>query len=984
MKERFFSLLVATFCLLIKGVAIKATANTVEDDEITVTVEVAGSLSDVLAAQTEGNNVKNLVVKGQLNGTDIATLRSLKTLRKLDMKDVTLIASDAPYYVSSYHGDGVWYTNYTRYFLADERKHVKWQDGLSQASPQYDDYYDYNLAGAFQGLSLRSIVLPSSVHEIGRAEFAECTNLTSIEMSCGPTFVGEKACYSCTSLNRIPELGNLISMDEQAFMDCSALTPENLNKRLDLHQLDSIPAEAFRGCKNIEEVTFSSTVHFVDEMAFYNSGLKKLELPNAYTIYGNKAFASCSSLKDVDVHSSLYRIPYDLLLDCPWYNEPQREYGGLRFVGNVATEIVDGALYLHFKDTATGVADNFNGNTKDGTVKDRPLRAYMPNSVRYIGVYAFKDATMEKINLMSVEEIGEGAFYGSGIEDIFFTSPVKTIGKWAFKNTPLEYVTIPETVVSVGEEAFADCTSLKNVTYLSASTEGTSLFARCTSLKAVIFNDKIIHLPVGCCTGCTALETVSLPANLEIVSKDAFRGCAQLKDVVIPNTTTTIESYAFYGCSGIKKLTLGKHVNMIYNCAFNGLSGLEELNYQATHTGYYYLGGLQHGYAFTDLNSLKRLTIGEETEILKDNILENGFPKLKVLDYQAANMSTFSMITQSSIKLDTLILGTKVQTIPNVNAPYLFYGAKNIDLRAECMLTECQLARDAENLVIREGVKKIPTKGFMNCYYLNEAKFPSTVTDVGNMAFANCFGIGILKLNDNLEVIGDDVFNNCSNIAIDEFKLPEHLKSIGNRAFSGCVGIKCLKTSQSLESIGESAFYKCTNLDAIIFSPGLKEIGMGAFAKCSNLLHFKPCEGLTTIGSSAFDSCTSLTDIILPNSLINIGNYAFYNCDNLKEVYALYDESLPTIYYAFNSNTNTEGTLFVKTGTKAMYENATQWKWFKNIVEDEKLSSITIVKRETVDQSAIYNVDGRCTTNSHYGLNIVRYSDGSVKKVIIK
>jgi hypothetical protein len=217
-----------------------------------IVVENAGTLQELLDATTEGIITK-LIVKGELNGADIATLRELKTLRELDIKDVELIADDTPYYVYSYRGDGVWFTSYTRYFISKTRRHKRWSDGLSQASSQYSDYYDYNLAGAFQDMPLQKIVLPSSINEFGRMEFAGCTNLKEIEMVKDPVFVGEGACDGCTSLTTIPTLGNVTSMEQKAFMVCTNLTPSTLYKEVSLTLLDSIPAYA--SCDEVQSLT---------------------------------------------------------------------------------------------------------------------------------------------------------------------------------------------------------------------------------------------------------------------------------------------------------------------------------------------------------------------------------------------------------------------------------------------------------------------------------------------------------------------------------------------------------------------------------------------------------------------------------------------------------------------------------------------------------------------------------------------------------
>lgn len=93
------------------------------------------------------------------------------------------------------------------------------------------EYYN----GVFVNSNITSIVLPSSLQSIGKGTFANCTELTNVDLS------------RCV---------NLESINEDAFYNCSRLT------RLDLSnctKLSTIEEPAFTNCTNLTEVIIGNS-----------------------------------------------------------------------------------------------------------------------------------------------------------------------------------------------------------------------------------------------------------------------------------------------------------------------------------------------------------------------------------------------------------------------------------------------------------------------------------------------------------------------------------------------------------------------------------------------------------------------------------------------------------------------------------------------------------------------------------------------------
>lgn len=214
---------------------------------------------------------------------------------------------------------------------------------------------------AFTGCGeLTSVAIPSTVNNIGKGIFINCTNLTSIEVENGNAkyhsvgnclidtlshtliagcrtsvipddgsvaAVGERAFFSCKTLNKITIPNGVLDILDYAFYNCSNLGEVSIsasvrkigNKAFGgcvLRQLsvDSNNAK-YRGSGNciIEKLSRTliiggnesvipsdGTVSHIGAYAFYDcSGLKNISIPLGVKDIGDSAFAGCSGLKSV-------------------------------------------------------------------------------------------------------------------------------------------------------------------------------------------------------------------------------------------------------------------------------------------------------------------------------------------------------------------------------------------------------------------------------------------------------------------------------------------------------------------------------------------------------------------------------------------------------------------------------------------------------------------------------------------------------------
>ena len=138
------------------------------------------------------------------------------------------------------------------------------------------------------------------------------------------------------------------------------------------------------------------------------------------------------------------------------------------------------------------------------------------------------------------------------------------------------------------------------------------------------------------------------------------------------------------------------------------------------------------------------------------------------------------------------------------------------------------------------------------------------------------------------------------------------------------------------------------------------------------------------IGSRAFLGCSVLTSLTLPAGITEISEGAFKGCSGLTSIY-VYAEKVPKIgSYVFAGIDAKKCTLYVPMGTRDDYWLSDFGDYFENIVEFEATGIDKTTTSTDVEEVARYSVNGQRLSAPTKGLNIVKYSDGSVKKVAVR
>ena len=264
------------------------------------------------------------------------------------------------------------------------------------------------------------------------------------------------------------------------------------------------------------------------------------------------------------------------------------------------------------------------------------------------------------------------------------------------------------------------------------------------------------------------------------------------------------------------------------------------------------------------------------------------------------------------------------------------------------------------------------TDGKLSILDLSEAKIVA-----GGSAYTS-YIYDMYTSNDKL---GDYAFYGCS--VLTSLTIPSSVTSIGYRAFYGCSGLTSLTISSGVTAIGKEAFYGCSGLTSLTIPSSVTSIGYGAFSGCSGLTSLTIPSGVTSIGDCAFLSCSGLTSLTIPSSVTSIGSDAFLGCSGLTSIY-VYTKKLPKLgYYVFDGCDAKNCTVYVPKGTYDDYK-LSKFGYFEKIVEFDASGIDKVTTSADAKEVSRYSANGQRLSAPAKGLNIVKYSDGSVKKVVVQ
>lgn len=556
----------------------------------------------------------------------------------------------------------------------------------------------------------------------------------------------------------------------------------------------------------------------------------------------------------------------------------------------------------------------------------------LPATIEQISTVApFGNCTgLEAVNVYEVEGVvgrfwsADGVLYDNGLSAVAnptlyymplaktgsYTIPagVTAIPAYALANSMISEIVIPESVVTISRNAFANCVNLTSVVF-EAPKSATSASA--------------LKIGAGAFSGCTALESIVLPARLDEIKLDkityaggaltvenaenAFAGCTALASVTvesgsatyksengviysldgktllycpegntfedgkleIPAGVVTIASGAFMGCSAITEISVPNSVALIGDGAFYGMTELTKVTLGADGLvnltiGNDAFGGCSNLAELVTENS-RVAVIGERAFKGCSKLAALAIPAL-VTEIKEEAFSDCSSLGSISFAADGQILAFGEDVFANCTALTSVSLPKNVSaipgIFSGCTsLTEVIVDSDNPYFESVEGVV-----------------FNEEITEV---LFFPRGKSGTYDLPATVTKIANGVFR---NVTLDTLNIPNTIEVIGDEAFRGSAIDNITFVGDTFAeslSIGAYAFYEATDFN-VTLPQHTKSVGDHAFAFAADFGTLVLNEGIETLGDYAFYGAEAYSwsfKLAIPNTVKSIGAYCFAECD---------------------------------------------------------------------------------------------------------
>ena len=388
--------------------------------------------------------------------------------------------------------------------------------------PSTMDTVNSNLKG---DTALHSITIMNGATYIAAEAFRECGHLSSVRIPNSVTTIGRVA-LGGTDIDSVfigsgvTSMGSYVFGDVKYFEynsnDCLFFKQQHYDGLMNPtyvsseHQIDSdslttvvigdsvkkIERFAFSGYPNLSTVIIGSGVDTIMDRAFQESGIISIVIPNNVRYIGWGAFDWCRNLNSVTLPDSITEIGKNMFYNClslTGITIPD----AVTFIGESAFRYCSSLRYVNIPDGVTEI----NGSTFDGCTSLTSIT--IPDSVYYIDVAAFANCTSLDTLIVGsgLTGMGYGSFSGHDLSMGVFSGA---------RISHLEY----------------NCDWYNLPSKLSKD-----------SLRTVVIGDEVTTIYDSAFADSPVLSSVTMPANMWSIGKDAFAGCTALDSITFPGTT---------------------------------------------------------------------------------------------------------------------------------------------------------------------------------------------------------------------------------------------------------------------------------------------------------------------------------------------------------------------------------------------------------------------------------------------------------------
>lgn len=458
---------------------------------------------------------------------------------------------------------------------------------------------------------------------------------------------------------------------------------------------------------------------------------------------------------------------------------------------------------------------------------------------------------------------------------------------------------------------------------------------------------------------CANLVKVTVGPNVKSINYGAFKNCKKLVQVNFPDALESIGEEAFWNCESLKELKFGQNLKTIDKRAFCCNTSLTDVTCgpSLVSTGEKVFG-LCSSLRNVDLSQTQLKGIEKETFYECENLQEVKLPNtLEYIGYQAFYYAGMPHIT----------LPESLKSIGNC----AFWGAKRL-----------------VDIVVPNSVTEMGLYAFNACSSLESFTFGTGMTEIPKSCFSICNNLREITITDNIVKIGENAFQECTNLKKVNFS--PNTTTIGRWAFASS-GLEEIVLPNTITEVGDNAFSFAPNLRKVTLSSGMTQLNRGLFEKSPVLEEVIIPEGIKKICFVAIQYNPLLNNLVLPSTIEEVASWCCSNsvgsdvkpysemtCLAVEPPVCEKEKGRPFEFFQLHT------VLYVPAQSIEAYRNSPYFEGFMEIKPLEESGVKDIEKTDAAEPTVegLYSLDGRRLEKMTRGINIVKMSDGSVRKVM--
>ncbi|MDE6498085.1 MAG: leucine-rich repeat domain-containing protein [Muribaculaceae bacterium] len=299
-----------------------------------------------------------------------------------------------------------------------------------------------------------------------------------------------------------------------------------------------------------------------------------------------------------------------------------------------------------------------------------------------------------------------------------------------------------------------------------------------------------------------------------------------------------------------------------------------------------------------------------------------------------------------------------------------------------------------ETVIIPNSLAYINSYAFGSCSSLHHVYIPNSVTRINRYAFSGCTSLESITIPNSVTTIGHNAFQYCD--ALKKIILSDALKKIEYGLFYGCSELECLEIPGSVAMISQHrsgssyvTFSGCDNLKrfSILYSPEVLAVGFTNYNGYEEFTMFRWEDWTNTIKELYIDReinenipVVNLETLILGKSVKSVQVQDIKKLNYLTTIksLALVPPTLSEMTNAQYMNMN----VVVPDEAIEEYRSHPVWGKFWNLQQSSGISEISSASEKTI--TGRFDLSGTPVDENFKGLMVVRFSDGTAKKVFQK